>query len=707
MSTLSLTPPTTGLIRRFLDSHWAVLFWIAFLGLAVASAVAAAPESYHLAVDNVDAGFSTADAESIKRSLDQIGLSTRFIAVSEAVFLVISFIGSGVLGWLLVRFTPRNGFAYLLALSFAAQSAAIYPPSIDNVFPDRPAWALLARLFTVFGISMLFNTAFLFPTGRFVPRWTIVPACYAVFGVASLAFFPERWTDSTLWRAIDSISTLVFVGSVVYSVVHRYRRVSTFEQRQQTKWVVFGLLFGLPGFFAGDAMMRNIGPGTLGILCLLGFVFLMPIFNLAIPVTVAIAVLRKRLFEIDVLLNRTLVWLVLTIAVVATYIGIVVGIGSLLGSDRNLLLSLLATGVVAVGFQLVRERVQRAADRLLYGERDDPYRVLARLGQRIEASVSQEELLPSIVRTAAEALRLPYAALFLQHADGSRLVAVSGVESSGALELPLVYQGKAIGTLAVAPRGPGEQFGTADRRLLEDLARQVGVAAHAVMLTEELQHSRERIVTAREEERRRLRRDLHDGLGAQLAALAIQTSVIRSLITRDPAQADTAVAELRDELRTAITDIRRLVHGLRPPALDELGLGGALSQRVERFATGGVEGSSAGLTIRFDAPESLPLLPAAVEVAIFRIVEEALTNVSRHANATRVDIAISVDGETLHLSITDDGEGIQPGRSAGVGMYSMSERAEELGGTMTFADVKPYGLRVLAAFPLPKAEDAT
>jgi signal transduction histidine kinase len=433
----------------------------------------------------------------------------------------------------------------------------------------------------------------------------------------------------------------------------------------------------------------------------------MPIFNLAIPVTVAIAVLRKRLFEIDVLLNRTLVWLVLTGVVIAAYVGIVIGIGSLFGRDRNFLLSLLATGLVAVAFQPVRERVQRGADRLFYGDRDDPYRALARLGQRIEASVAQDELLPAIVRTAADALRLPYAALFLHHADGRRLAAVSGVEASGALELPLTYQGKSIGTLAVAPRGPGEQFGAADRRLLEDLARQVGVAAHAVMLTEELQRSRERIVTAREEERRRLRRDLHDGLGAQLAALAIQTSVIRSLITRDPAAAESAAADLREELKAAITDIRRLVHGLRPPALDELGLAGALSQCIERFRAGGIEPSSAGMMIRFVIPEGLPSLPAAVEVAIFRIVEEALTNVTRHAYATRVDVEIAVDAGELTVSITDDGEGPRPERHAGVGMSSMRERAEELGGTFRFSGVAPHGSRVCASLPLSIVKDGT
>jgi signal transduction histidine kinase len=696
-----------GLRRRFLNSNWAVVAWMAFFALAVATAVAATPESFRQIVDNVDPSLSAADVESMKRSLEQVGLSTRFLALVETGFLIISFVGSGVLGWLLVRSTPRNAFAYLLAYSFAAQSAAIYPPSIDDVFPDRPIWALTVRLLTVFGISMLFTTAFLFPTGRFVPRWTAGGAVYAVFGVASLAFFPDAWSDSTISGVVDPVSTVVFVIAIVYSVIYRYRRVSSFEQRQQTKWVVLGLFIGLPGFFAGDAMMRNIGPGVGGVLCLLGFVFLMPIFNLAIPVSIAIAVLRRGLFEIDLLLNRTLVWLSLTALVVALYIGIVLGFGSLVGSDRNLVLSLLATGIVAVAFQPVRERVQQAANRLLYGERDDPYRVLTRLGQRIEASISYDDLLPSIVRTAAEALRLPYAALFLQHADGLRLAAVAGAEVAGAYDLPLHYQGRPIGTLIVAPRGPGEQFGSADRQLLENLARQVSIAAHAVLLTAELQRSRERIVTAREEERRRLRRDLHDGLGSQLAALAIQTSAIRSLIVRDPAQADAAVIEIRDELKSAISDIRRLVHGLRPPAIDELGLVGALAQRAQRFAAGDFDGTPSRTAVVVSAPDDLPPLPAAVEVAIFRIVEEALTNVVRHAGASRVDVEIAVDRRALRLSVTDDGIGMPSGREAGVGMSSMRERAEELGGILHASNVDHHGFRVLATFPIFTTEEAT
>ncbi len=194
--------------------------------------------------------------------------------------------------------------------------------------------------------------------------------------------------------------------------------------------------------------------------------------------------------------------------------------------------------------------------------------------------------------------------------------------------LPLLHHGEPVGSLVLGLR-PGESgFSSADRRLLGDLARQAGVAVSTVRLTADLQRSRERLVTAREEERRRLRRDLHDGLGAQLAGLTVQAGVLRGLIAKDPVAADDLAAELRTELRTAIADIRRLVHGLRPPALDELGLAGALQRLAERI------GFDGAVRVAVDVGD-LPPLPAAAEVAAYRIAQEALTNVVRHAAAGR------------------------------------------------------------------------
>jgi signal transduction histidine kinase len=259
----------------------------------------------------------------------------------------------------------------------------------------------------------------------------------------------------------------------------------------------------------------------------------------------------------------------------------------------------------------------------------------------------------------------------------------------------LLYQNQPVGVLVLGLRPGEDAFSAADRRLLGDLARQAGVAVSAVRLTDDLQRSRERLVSAREEERRRLRRDLHDGLGAQLAGLTVQTGVLRSLIARDPDAAAALAAELRGELKAAIADIRRLVHGLRPPALDELGLVGALQQLAERI--GSEEG---GVAVAVEVPEDLPALPAAVEVAAYRIVSEALTNVVRHAGARAATVRLTAGPDLLTIDVTDDGTGLPASPAPGVGLSSMRERAEEMGGSCRVAARPEGGTRVRARLPL-------
>jgi signal transduction histidine kinase len=265
--------------------------------------------------------------------------------------------------------------------------------------------------------------------------------------------------------------------------------------------------------------------------------------------------------------------------------------------------------------------------------------------------------------------------------------------------LPLVYQREEIGRLVLSPRAPGEEFSSADRSLLEDLARQAEVAVHAVRLTIDLQNSRERLVATREEERRRLRRDLHDGLGAQLAGLNVQAGTLRRLIPHDPAAADELVVELREELRGAIADIRRLVYDLRPPALDDLGLAEALRRLAERYGSNGEQ-----LHVLVETSEDLPNLPAAVEVAVYRITQEALTNVARHARARRCVVRLVVN-EDVALEIVDDGVGILAERGAGVGLSSMRERASELGSSCVVESTPEGGTRVLVRLPLARERE--
>ena len=419
-------------------------------------------------------------------------------------------------------------------------------------------------------------------------------------------------------------------------------------------------------------------------------------FLLFVPIFTYIAIVRYHLYDINVVINRTLVYGALTACVVGIYVLAVVALGTLFQAQSNLAVSLLATGLVAVLFQPLRGRLQRGVNRLMYGERDDPYAVISRLGRRLEATLAPEAVLPTLVETIAQALKLPYAAILLKQDEEFRTAAAYGSPRGEPETLPLEYQREEMGRLVLSPRAPGEGFSDADRSLLEDLARQAEVAVHAVRLTTDLQHSRERLVATREEERRRLRRDLHDGLGAQLAGLNVQAGALRRLIPRDPDAADEVVVELREELRSAIADIRRLVYDLRPPALDDLGLVEALRQLAERY------GSKDGpLRVVVEAPEDLPNLPAAVEVAVYRVTQQALTNVACHARARTCDVRLAMD-EGVTLEIADDGIGIPAQRSAGVGLTSMHERASELGGSCVVQSIPKGGTQVLVRLPLPK-----
>jgi signal transduction histidine kinase len=416
---------------------------------------------------------------------------------------------------------------------------------------------------------------------------------------------------------------------------------------------------------------------------------------LIVPVFTYIAILKYHLYDIDVVINRTLVYGALSASVVGIYVLTIVALGALFQAQGNLGVSLVATGLVAVLFQPLRSRLQRGVNRLMYGERDDPYAVISRLGRRLEATLAPEAVLPTLVETIAQALKLPYAAILLKEDEEFRTAAAYGSPRGEPETLPLEYQREEIGRLVLSPRAPGEGFSDADRSLLEDLARQAEVAVHAVRLTADLQRSRERLVATREEERRRLRRDLHDELAPTLAALGLDAATVGELIATDPKEAAFANEKLRSAIRATVGDVRRLVYDLRPPALDELGLVEAMRQRASRLGVG-----DEGFLATVEAPDELPPLPAAVEVAAYRIVQEALTNVSRHARASACTVRLAcADGRTLTIEVTDNGVGLPDTPEGGVGLSSMRERAAELGGECEIVRSWPSGTRVFARLP--------
>ena len=483
------------------------------------------------------------------------------------------------------------------------------------------ALTALGRLATPLGLYAFGVFFAVFPTGRFVPhwlRWPVLVAGLALIAGAVLAAAGHPDAASAVFQN-SGLALLVLDGGVQ---IYRYRRVSPPVARQQTKGVLLGLLGCLAVVALGQLIWRAV-PAAIAdtaVAQTLNGAITWQLALTSIAVGIAVAMLRYRLWDVDLVINRVLVYAGLTACVVGIYVLVVAYLGRAFRSEAAPWMSLVATGVVAVLIQPLRGLVQRLVNRLTFGQRDEPYAVVTELGRRMATSVGPQPL-ASVVETVAAALKLPYVAIAARSAEGGALTVQHGETVPAPLSLPLTYQSDPVGELLVAPRRAGESLTPRDLRLLRDLARQIGPAVHAVTLTEDLQRSRERLVTAREEERRRLRRDLHDGLGPTLAGLALKAGTVADLIPTDPSTAQRTADVLYGEIRTTIADVRRLVYGLRPPTLDDLGLVGAIREAGQQL--GGKDGPAISVLTEGGLTDGeLTGLPAATEVAAYRIVHE-------------------------------------------------------------------------------------
>ena len=541
-----------------------------------------------------------------------------------------------------------------------------------------------------------------FPDGRLLSR-RFRPALWAALAfiplsIAGYAFAPQDlgplfrhmhnpyaiprltgWFEAC--QALAIVCGLVGGAGAAASVTLRWRRADRVG-RQQLKWLLAVLPFTIASLIA-----TVVFPGTLSLA--LG----VPA-GVAMPIAIGIAVLGYRLYETDILLSRAVLYGLLTAGMAGVYLAVVVVARTLFSvPSRSLAVQIIATVLAASALWPLHDRAQRAVDRLFYGDRGVPYEALARLGRRVEEAADPETALQSVVRTIADSLRLPYAALELRLGDGWSPAAAYGEAPAQVVAFALTFQRETVGRLLVGTRSRGEQLGPDDERLLADLARQAGPAAHAVALRRALDASRAGLVTAREEERRRLRRDLHDGLGPTLAGLTLGLDTARARSASQP-ELQELLGKLKAETQRAVADVRRIVYGLRPPTLDEFGLVGSLREEVGRL-----QYEAPSLTVTLDAPaEGLADLPAAVEVACYRIVTEALTNVTRHAHATQCSVRLRLN-HGLDVNICDDGVGLPEGWRAGVGIASMRERVTELGGDLVIEPNQPHGTRINAHLP--------
>lgn len=556
----------------------------------------------------------------------------------------------------------------------------------------------------------------LFPDGRLVPgRWrpvsigalvlaAIMPLTYVCAPASVLADGDPMRTETlarfdpgiltlplpdTVWAALLALAfpATALSTALALAVTISRRRDASVERRAQLRWLIWAGIVFLAMVLASRVLPTLISDIAFG----LGIAF--------VSAAVVIAVTRHRLYAIDGLLGWTIVYVVLLGTIALVDLGLYLVAGSLF-DDR--VVTLVAVLVVVAVYTPLRDRLHRLVSRWINGTRGDPYEVVSRLAGRLEAAATPEEQLDELVRSLARAFATSFVRVELDRPDGTALAAQTGTPSESVVALPLTYEAREIGRIRMAP-GRRPAISARDRRLLGDIVRLAAAALRGADLSRELQSIREGLVAAREEERARLRRELHDGLGPLLGGIRLRLETARNLAERDPERALAVLDTAIEESREVVDEIRRLVHDLRPPALDDLGLARAIDQQAQRL-------SSATLTIVTDADISRPLSPA-VEVAAYRIASEALTNVARHADASRAVVRLRTSATALTVEIEDDGAGIDPTRVAGVGLLSVRERAAELGGTVEFLSGSPEapgtpGTMVRAILPHRSASPA-
>jgi signal transduction histidine kinase len=568
----------------------------------------------------------------------------------------------------------------------------------------------------------------LFPNGRLPSRgWT--PLVWVVCGAtaASLGgyvFIPSGINTTPayvnpvglaaltpltgLFHALYVLAVLVGVLGGAGSLLVRYRHGNS-DERHQIKWFAgaFVLLAVMLAAYAASGALGIASPDWLiAVILCLGLT--------AVPLTVAVAVLRYRLYDIDVVLNRALVYGALALFITAVYVGIAVGIGALIGGGGkpNLGLSILATAIVAVGFQPVRERLQRVANRLVYGKRATPYEVLSQFSERVAESYAMDDVMPRMARVLAEGTGAQRADVWLRGGTTWREAAVWPMGASlrqavpvNGDSLPLVdgsdrmvavrHQGDLLGALSVTKRG-GESLTPVEENLLTHLAGQAGLVVKNVGLTadlqarlEELRASRQRLVTAQDEERRRLERNLHDGAQQHLVALKVKLGLAEMLMGRDPDKAKVTLEQLKGDADEALQTLRDLARGIYPPLLAEKGLTAALESQARK----------ATVPVTVNA-EGLDRYPQEIEAAVYFCVLEALQNVQKYASASVVAVSLAHSNGKLDFSVSDDGCGFDTAANRrGSGLLNMEDRLDALGGHLTVRSLPGSGTTLYGDVP--------
>jgi signal transduction histidine kinase len=649
----------------------------------------------------------------------------------------------GAVGALVASRQPRNVIGWLF-LSIAVISAlqALSDQYARYGFvthPGSPAavWALWLDswvISAVFPCGALALLLLLFPDGH-VPsrRWRPVVWTAGIFSLlitVSGAFIPgQLQTENIFAKAqnpiglpaasplatiFDFLGLTWFLGLVVLVVAAaapfaRFRK-SRGDARLQLKWIATAVLVS-----AVAALVFELAGGLVSGFPQVSDLVIALGFGCALPVAAGIAIFKHRLYDIDLVISRTLVYGSLAVFITAVYVGIAVGIGALIGGGGkpNLALSIVATAIVAVGFQPVRERVQRVANRLVYGKRATPYEVLSQFSERVAGSYSVDDVMPRMARVLAEGTGAQRADVWLQNGGQWREAAVWPETAVRAASMPAAngrlpdivgasrlvevrHQGTLLGALAVTKR-TGEALTPVEENLLVHLAGQAGLVLRNVGLTADLQArlddlraSRQRLVSAQDQERRRLERNLHDGAQQHLVAIKVKLGLAEMLLGRDPEKAKATLAQLKGDADDALENLRDLARGIYPPLLADKGLTVALESQARK----------ATVLVTVEAAD-IQRYPQEVEAAVYFCCLEALQNVQKYAQASHVVIGLRGDAEQLHFSVTDDGGGFDANTvKKGAGLTNMADRLDALGGTLQLTSHPGSGTTLTATVPV-------
>ena len=568
---------------------------------------------------------------------------------------------------------------------------------------DGPTWVPLIGLAGIFLIL-------LFPDGHLPsPRWRwFARAAAASMAVSMVAIFlsPGKFelypkvTNPYGVRGIDVLFiTILFIpvaiAGAAVSLILRYRR-SRGMDRLQLKWLAAAAVVVASVYLVVEPFSAVIGSPNptwlLGLQDLALFTFGL------IPLAIGFSVLKYRLFDIDLVINKTLVFAALAVFITAVYVAVVVGVGAAVGGVGSPLLSAIAAAVVALAFQPVRRRAQRVADRLVYGERATPYEVLSAFSDRLAGAYANEDLLPRMARILAEGTGAAGAAVWLRSGDELRpaatwpgdVVAKASVHADalpGEL-IPVRHQGELLGALSIEKK-PGESLGATEQKLVSDLAAQAGLVLRNVALIEDLKASRQRLVAAQDAERRKLERNLHDGAQQQLVALSVKARLAQSLAGRDPAKADEMLVGLQSDITDALETLRDLARGIYPPLLADKGLVAALDAQARRSRT--------PVSVVAD---DLGRYGQDVEAAVYFCCLETLQNVAKYANATQVQIRLSDGAGSLTFEVKDDGVGFDVATTTyGTGLQGMADRLAALEGRLDISSSPGGGTVIIGRLP--------